>query len=241
MAGPVPAHQRLGGHDRTGLEVDDRLIVDHQLVALEGLPKSVEDVEPVDGSILHGQIEEGAAVLAALLDPVHREVRAPQELLGVERVLRHGDPDARGHHDLFAAQAERRIEQPADALGRGQGVVEAADALEQHRELVTAEAGDGVRRARRVIDPRGCRRDQLVATRMSEAVIDELEVVEVDHQHGDPLGRAEGPVERMACAVLEQRAIRDAGERIREGLLLELAVLLLQRARHPVEALCHLV
>ncbi len=241
VPGPLPAHQRLGGDDRAGLEVDDRLVVDHQLVALERLPEPVQDVEPGDRPVLHGGIEERAAVLPALLHAVHGEVRAPQQLLGVERFLRQRDPDARAQRDLAAGQVERRGEQRADALGRGQRVVEAADGLEQHGELVAAQSRDGVRRAGRLVDPLCGGGDQLVAAGVAEPVVDELEVVEVDHQHGHALARAQRAVERVARAVLEQRAVRDAGERIGEGLPLELVMLALERLGHPVQGVGQLV
>ena len=66
-----------------------------------------------------------------------------------------------------------------------QRVVEAAEVLEQDRELVAAEARDGVGRARRGADALGRQPDQLIAAEVPEAVVDELEVVEVDHQHAD--------------------------------------------------------
>ena len=56
---------------------------------------------------------------------------------------------------------------------------------------------------------------------MPEAVVDDLEAVEVEEQHARrPRAPAEAE-ERLAEAVEEQRAVRQPGQRVVEGLVLE--------------------
>ena len=91
------------------------------------------------------------------------------------------------------------------------------EVLEQDRELVAAEAGDGVGRSRRGADALGRQPDQLIAALVPEAVVDQLEVVEVDHQHAD---RPAPAFQRGASATLEQRAVGHAGQGVGERLAL---------------------
>ena len=72
-----------------------------------------------------------------------------------------------------------------DPLRDGDGVLAVDSALEQHGELVTAETGDQVVGAHAALESRGDGDEQLVTDVVAEAVVDELEVVEVDEQHRD--------------------------------------------------------
>ena len=69
------------------------------------------------------------------------------------------------------------------------------DAVEQDRELVAPEPGDGVLAARRATTVRGAqaplqpareRDQQLIPDEVAEAVVDHLETVEVQEQDGEP-------------------------------------------------------
>ena len=55
--------------------------------------------------------------------------------------------------------------------------------FQQKRELVAAEAGDGVRGAQALLHALGHLRQEPVAGGVSEAVIDALEVVEIHEQY----------------------------------------------------------
>ena len=59
------------------------------------------------------------------------------------------------------------------------------DAAEHGPELVATEAGDGVAGAARTAQLVGHVHEQPVATAVPEGVVDHLELVEVDHEHGD--------------------------------------------------------
>ena len=84
------------------------------------------------------------------------------------------------------------------------------DALDQHGELVAAQARGGVRPAQALVEARGGQAQQLVADLVAERVVDGLEVVEVDEQHRDALAAAARVGQRVADAVLEERAVRQA-------------------------------
>ena len=92
----------------------------------------------------------------------------------------------------------------------------------EDRELVAAEAGDGVLAAQRVAQALAADLQQLVAGRVAERVVDLLEVVEVDE--GDDGGLAGG--QRLGDALLEQRAVRESGQRVLEREPAQVAVAL---------------
>ena len=69
--------------------------------------------------------------------------------------------------------------------------------------------------------------EQLVAGRMAERVVDELEAVEVEVEQRDGLALAARAGERELEVLLQQRAVRQPGERVVVG---EVGDLLLGRA-----------
>jgi hypothetical protein len=83
---------------------------------------------------------------------------------------------------LGAGQHEGRLERRADACG---GLQRIGGGLEQHGELVAAEPGDGVAGAGRAGDPLRDAHEQLVTGGVAEAVVDRLEVVQVEEDDGD--------------------------------------------------------
>ena len=63
--------------------------------------------------------------------------------------------------------------------------------------------------------------EQLVADRVAEAVVDLLEAVEVEEQHGAQLVVGARAVQRAAQAILEQQTVGQAGQRVVVGLVVE--------------------
>ncbi len=63
---------------------------------------------------------------------------------------------------------------------------------------------------------------QLVALAVPEAVVDLLEVVEVEEEHGDRVPLPLRELEGVIHAIAEQRAVGEAGERVVEGLVQQL-------------------
>ena len=92
-----------------------------------------------------------------------------------------------------------------------------------HGELVAAEAGDHVAGAQHAAQALGDDLEQAVAGAVAERVVDDLEVVEVDEQHRD-LERLRRRRSASLQALQEERAVRQAGERVVVGLVVELAL-----------------
>ena len=175
---------------------------------------------------MHVGVEQLVAVLAPGLGRVHGHVGVAEQLLGLVGAGPPGGHAQAGlDRDGAAVEAERLVqgvEHPAGDRRRRLGV---GDPLQQHRELVAAQAGRGVGRAQAALEPPGGRDQQLVAGGVAEAVVDVLEVVQVDEQDGQvALARAgQGVLDPLG----EQGAVGQAGQPVVEGLVDELGLQLL--------------
>ena len=168
---------------------------------------------------------DGDPVPAGVLGLVHRDVGVDQQVLrgpgpiGVE--ARH--PDARRDpqrpaltdDDRLGAQ---RLEEPVqDALG-----VIGRRARQHGGELVATEATDEVTRTQRPGEQVRDLDEQAVARRMPAAVVDVLEAVEVEHGHGSGEARAGALRDDPVDLDLEEPAVREVGQRIVTGEVLQL-------------------
>ena len=116
-----------------------------------------------------------------------------------------GDADRRAQVQALALEHDRGGEHREDPLDER---VEVGHLAGEDRELVAAQAGDGV------VGPQGARSrsaadlQQAVAGGVTQGVVDPLEVVEVEE--GDD--RRVARLQRLGDAPLEQRAVREAGQ-----------------------------
>src|SRR5207342_1175512 len=132
------------------------------------------------------------------------------------------DTEAGTRIDRLSADVVTRLEAAEDAFGDVRGLRRIDDLVEQDRELVSAEARNRVGRAHEVLEPSSDLLEDLVAGRMAEAVVDGLEVVEVDEDDADRRATAARPLDRMLDTVGEESAVRELGHGIVECLVREL-------------------
>ena len=112
---------------------------------------------------------------------------------------------------LARGEVEGSVERRDDALCRPRGRGLVGDLLDQHHELVAAEARDRVCGPQHRSQARRDAREQLISRSVPEAVVDELEVVDVQ-QHDRELGGRLG--ECAAQAVEEQGPVRQPRQRV---------------------------
>ena len=131
--------------------------------------------EPLQlGELDHVRPVGADAVLAVLLRPVERAVGQADQLVAVARVRRRGR-DAHADRDRADLLELQRGDPLDDRRRRGQRAVLVVAGQEQ-RELVAAEP----ERLAGLAQPRREPREHAVAGRVAEAVVDPLEVVDVD-------------------------------------------------------------
>ncbi len=88
---------------------------------------------------------------------------------------------------------------------------------QHHHELVAAEAGDRILGAHAGADAAGHMLQQLVAGGVSPRVVDWLEAVEIDEQHGRGQVEPLAARQRLSQTVVEQGAVGQAGEGVEVG------------------------
>ena len=189
-----------------GAEVEERLVVHDELVALDRSAEVRLQGDALERLLAQALVEHRAAAGAALLRRVHRGVGVAHQAVGVRRMVVGGDADGDGEEELAAVEDERRGDRGVETVGDRVDPIGVGVGHED-RELVAAEARDrrlardGVGEAARDLleDP--------VAGRVTEAVVDQLEAVEVEEHHRDP-GRRVG--ELLGDQLQEPGAVRQA-------------------------------
>ena len=106
-----PAQQRLAGRHAAGAQVDQRLVIQLELLRQERVAQVEFERAALLHRLLHVHGEETMAAAAAVLGGVQRHVGLLQQLVGVDAVdRRHGDADRGADVDAMAVDLERLLE-----------------------------------------------------------------------------------------------------------------------------------
>ncbi len=219
----LPADQRLHADNPAGHEVDDRLIVKDELGGDVRATEVRDKLEPAHEVLVHSRRVDEVLRLPAGLRAVHGDIGAPQQLL---RVAPHCDADARRDEHLASVDVERRLQRGGDPFGCVECGRDGVCPLYEDRELVTTHPRDRVRRGHGSAQTHAYLPEQGVRGDVAEAVVDRLEVVEVEEENS---GVARTYDERVLDAIREERPVREPGQRVVEGLVAKLLLGLLTR------------
>ena len=212
VPGAPPAQQRLDTGQPAVGEIDDRLQQHLDLVLLDRPVQRADHLDAARGLLAQARVEERQPPPPALLGRVHGDVRVADQLArrrGVATGQR--DADAAADVDLAARDRERLGQRgehaPRHDLGaRGAAVGQVGG------ELVATEARQDVALAQGALQPPGGLAQQRVARLVAVAVVDELEAVDVDEEHG---GGATATLRELALELAgELAAIDESRERI---------------------------
>ncbi|MNG93821.1 hypothetical protein D3C79_528030 [compost metagenome] len=221
----APADQCFGTDQALRLEAELGLIAQAHLVAFDGAAQLVfkrDALAGLDGEVLGVGFD---AIAPLGLGAVHGGIGVANQRGNVAAVLGvQTDTDAGTGEELVLAGLERRGETGQQFTGNGAGIAGFVQAGQENDEFVAAQPGHGVDVAHLFLQALGDAFEQQVADRMAEAVVDVLETVEVEEQHRT---LAIGDLRTVECclqAVLEQRAVGQAGERVMVGLVVELGL-----------------
>jgi hypothetical protein len=209
------------GHLAVG-QRHDRLVGEGELGVLERVLERGLDLAPAEHARRQHRLVAAPAALAGGLRRVQGQVRVAQQLVRVAAVDRGGDADGRRRDHLGVTERERPGERGHDPLREHLHRLGVRRVVDEQRELVAAEPRGGVRRAHRRRQPPGHRRQQLVAGAVAHRVVDHLEVVQVDEEDADGALGAARVVERVRHPLGEQHPVRQAGQRVVVGLVLQL-------------------
>ena len=177
---------------------------------------------PGNDCCVHCRVEHGHSTLAARLRRVHRDVGVPEQLVGPDLgPAGDRDPNAAADHDFLTQHRQRDLERLDDPVGDRHCPIEPCVVLEEDRELVAAEPGRQVVGPDAALDAFGDRGEKAIAGGVTEGVVDDLEVVEVQEEHDEPAAvalRGEPDVDLLR----EHQAVGQPGQWVVIGLVAEL-------------------
>ena len=211
----VPTHQRLHADDTAARQRDDRLVEHAELTCLHRSTQLALELQPTNRALVEIMVEERDRATAARLGFVHRQVGAAHRISGaVHAGPSQADPHAGRQRQLAAAGNDRLAHSLEQPLGDRQGLAFAADGIEQHRELVAREPGDGVLGAHGRGQPSGGLHQHLIADQVPKAVVDAFEGVDIEEQHRRGRSHAAPANQTLVEPIAEQRAVGESGQRI---------------------------
>jgi len=210
--GMVPPDQRFHTDHFATVKVMFRLVVERQLAPVYCPTQAAVQAQPVFGQLVNLRIEDSETGAPVCLGAIHGDIRFAKEV-GRAWILVHGHSRARGHKQFMSANLIRVRECVRQLLRERDATVASIISLDDRTELVATEsthenviAGGGK-------EARGETRQEHIAERMPERVIDEFEAVDIEKEHGNAASRtifAEGAVKQG----LEHGAVGQARQRI---------------------------
>ena len=205
----------------TGLEVHDRLVVQPELAALERAVQLVAGAEVAHRPVVRVGLEHLGPCAALLLGAVHRGVGVAQQRLGrLELAARERDPDARGHEHLTLGERDRLRDRrrssgwraPARRLSSGTAVQSTVNSSPPKR--ATVSFGRIAARSRSASATSSRSPDGV-----PEAVVHDLEVVEVEEQDRDRDARASASASARRSRSTKSSRLGSPVERIVDRLV----------------------
>src|SRR5690606_8497319 len=132
--------------------------------------------------------EEAESIPAELLGPEQRAVRGAQERMSVTRVIgKDARADADTQAQLAAMDRERGLELLQHGGAHALDVRDRRDVLADDRELIAPEPrAERIREVHVRTDAVAHDLQHAIAERVTQAVVDRLEVVEIDEQDCEP-------------------------------------------------------
>ena len=230
----LPAQERFEAARLSARQIDDRLEDEMELFVGERQRQVVLELAPEVRDLAQIRRENHMLGAARALGGVERDVGILQKTGEVERLplALESDAEADADEDLLAVEDEggrQGARQPRGAVPRPRLGVGATD---EDGELVSSEARHEGVLACGYLQPVADLAQDAVAARMSVAVVDVLEVVEVEEDQGMVLIRIE-----LVGLCMKRRAVRQAGQPVALRRDVEFAGLLVHEGeeRDPEE------
>ena len=186
--GLAPAQQGLGTRGLEALERHLRLVHEQQLPPVDRATQRLLQAKALRGSIVEGWTVEREAVAAELLGAKQCHVRGAQQpfrVRGVIGIQARADAGAGGEH--ATVDDERLLQCRHQPRGVRFDLLAGLHVLQQHRELIPAQAREQCIGARGGVQPLGDVLQHAIAEAVAERVVDRLEVVHIHEQQREAL------------------------------------------------------
>ena len=219
VARVVPAHQRLEAADLAAGQLAHRLVGHGEAAFVDGAAQVAFKPQAVGHLGVQAGVEHRVARLARALGFVHRRVGVAQHVFGAGVAQgAEGDADAGTRHQLGASHVEGLAHGLHQALGQGHRKAFVFQLADEHAELVAAQAGHDVMRTQAFADAVRDLHEELISGVMPQAVVDELEAVEVEEHHRvGRVGVGLRRVNRLRQVFVEAAPVGQAGQAVVEG------------------------
>ena len=171
---------------------------------------------------MHGGIKDASARLPGGLRGIHGGVGVAEHRFRIAVVGGRRDPETESDRDLAPTHAHRSAQFGEESVGEHFRRVAVFNGFNHHGEFIAAETRDGFAHAHGAGNPTRDDLQQFVPDGVSERVVDPLEPVEIEQDHGHVLMTAPTPFERMMQTIAKEDAIGEAGQLIVKRLLDEL-------------------
>ena len=187
----------------------------HELASRERAPETALEQGPLLRVPLHLGGEELEVVAPDLLRPVHGGVDVGEQDLRVAPVFRvESDAEAGGEEQLAFLDEEGGLEDREDLPRHHADAGRIPHSGQKEKELVSSQPRHGVLSAKSTPEAPADLHQQLVPGRVPQRVVDMLEVVQVQKHDRDLLAPPPGPLDGQLEAVVEERPVGKAGQRV---------------------------
>ena len=219
----MPAQQRFKAGDFSAVEIDLGLEIQQKLVARNRVTEFLFKQQLFHRAFAHGRRVELEIIAPEFFRVVHRRIGIADHGVDIDIAGRRGrDADARRDKDLVAFELERPVHRFKNLPGHNSGACFLGKFCENYRELVTAEAADGILGAHARAQPPRNLQQQLVTNPVAERIVDRFETVEVDEHDAGAPAAALRLFQRMLQAVIKQHAIGQPCQTVMAGKELEI-------------------
>ena len=215
MIGAVPANQCLETDHVLAAGIDHGLVMQHHLVAAQGLAQGDFELAPLFCRCVQHRLEPAMLPAAQILGLVERKVGIAHDFLDRPAIARtFGRTDAGPHiqgmmidHVGFRQTVDHPFRQIADHARR-------ARIADHDRKFVAAQTAHHLMVAHQRLQPRRNLREQLVAGHVAKRIVDRLEPVQIDHQQRTAPAPLRGITQRLAHRLGQLQAVGQLGQRV---------------------------
>jgi hypothetical protein len=180
-----PSRQRLHADQPVAAAIDDRLIDDMQLTVFDRVAERAFEQFTAGEVGVHRRVVDAGAVAALVLGAIERHIGVAQNIAGVlDAAVDDGNADRSADIDAVPADDEWRADRRENAFGYCLQRIIVRGAGHDDGEFVTAEAGNEIVVAHGLTQAPRDVENELVADMVAERIVDVLEMIEIDIEHG---------------------------------------------------------
>lgn len=220
----IPADQRFIADGLLVLDIDQRLVEQFKLLALErGLQVQLHRPAVLQ-RLQHLGPEHRQLPAPVFLGPVQRDIGALQQILcGIARIAGQRDADADADRNIVPVDTQWRTDLASDVPAEISDILSRRDRPQADRELVAAQPRGNILDPDRFFQPAADRLQHPVPGAVPHRVVDRLEPVDVHIEQGQAFPVVQ-PGQRALHRAVERRAVGQTGQIVIMGQPVDLVV-----------------